>query len=172
MKDIDFKQDLLPLKNLLYRLALRITLDTAEAEDIVEETLLRVWQRREELSGVGSLEAYCSTVCRNLALDKAQKMDNRSEGLEGSGGDPSDDSFSADPERAAVLNDTMAILRRLMDSLPEKQRSVMHLRDVEGKSYKEIADVMGISQEQVKVNLFRARQAIRQKYIQTERYGL
>ena len=93
-------------------------------------------------------------------------------GCGGSGGDPSDESFSADPERAAVLNDTMAILRRLMDSLPEKQRSVMHLRDIEGKSYKEIADVMGISQEQVKVNLFRARQAIRQKYIQTERYGL
>ena len=158
MKTVSFRNDVLPLKNELFRLALRITLNEAEAEDVVQETMIKVWNRRD--------------VCRNLALDKAKKMGNRSEGLEGSGGDPSDESFSADPERAAVLNDTMAILRRLMDSLPEKQRSVMHLRDVEGKSYKEIADVMGISQEQVKVNLFRARQAIRHKYIQTERYGL
>ena len=158
MKTVSFRNDVLPLKNELFRLALRITLNEAEAEDVVQETMIKVWNRRDDW--------------RNLALDKAKKMGNRSEGLEGSGGDPSDESFSADPERAAVLNDTMAILRRLMDSLPEKQRSVMHLRDVEGKSYKEIADVMGISQEQVKVNLFRARQAIRHKYIQTERYGL
>lgn len=172
MKTVSFRNDVLPLKNELFRLALRITLNEAEAEDVVQETMIKVWNRRDDWQHIDSIEAFCLTVCRNLALDKAKKMGNRSEGLEGSGGDPSDESFSADPERAAVLNDTMAILRRLMDSLPEKQRSVMHLRDIEGKSYKEIAVVMGISQEQVKVNLFRARQAIRHKYIQTERYGL
>ena len=73
MKEIDFQHDLLPLKNLLYRLALRISLDTAEAEDIVEETLLRVWHRRAELTELDSLEAYCQTICRNLALDAAAK---------------------------------------------------------------------------------------------------
>jgi RNA polymerase sigma-70 factor (ECF subfamily) len=64
------------------------------------------------------------------------------------------------------------LVRRLIDSLPEKQRSVMQLRDIEGKSYKEIADIMAISEEQVKVNIFRARQAIRQKFLETEKYGL
>ena len=66
----------------------------------------------------------------------------------------------------------LALVRRLIDSLPEKQRSVMQLRDIEGKSYKEIADIMAISEEQVKVNIFRARQAIRQKFLETEKYGL
>lgn len=63
-------------------------------------------------------------------------------------------------------------MRRLIDSLPEAQRSVMQLRDIEGKSYKEIATVLGISEDRVKVTLFRARQAIRQRFNETERYGL
>ena len=172
MKTVSFRNDVLPLKNELFRLALRITLNEAEAEDVVQETMIKVWNRRDDWGRIDSIEAFCLTVCRNLALDKAQKMDNRSEGLDGSGGDPSDDSFSADPERAAVLNDTMAILRRLMDSLPEKQRSVMHLRDVEGKSYKEIARTVCITEEQVKVNLFGARQKVKQKFLEIETYGL
>ena len=48
----------------------------------------------------------------------------------------------------------------------------MQLRDFEGKSYKEIAAILDISEEQVKVSIFRARQAIRQKFIETENYGL
>ena len=57
MKEIDFREDLLPLKNKLYRLALRITLDTAEAEDVTQDTLIRVWTKREELGALNSLEA-------------------------------------------------------------------------------------------------------------------
>ena len=173
MKTVSFRNDVLPLKNELFRLALRITLNEAEAEDVVQETMIKVWNRRAEWGALESVEAYCLTVCRHLALDKAKRAGNRSESLAGQpGAEPADDSFSADPERAMVLSDTMAIVRRLMDTLPEKQRSVMQLRDIEGKSYKDIAEVMNISQDQVKVTLFRARQAIRQKYIKTERYGL
>ena len=75
MKEIDFREDLLPLKNKLYRLALRITLDTAEAEDVTQDTLIRVWTKREELGALNSLEAYCLTVCRNLALDRHDKKE-------------------------------------------------------------------------------------------------
>jgi RNA polymerase sigma-70 factor (ECF subfamily) len=63
-------------------------------------------------------------------------------------------------------------MRRLIDQLPEKQRSCMQLRDIEGKSYKDIAQVLNISEEQVKVNIFRARQTIRQRFIKTDNYGL
>jgi RNA polymerase sigma-70 factor (ECF subfamily) len=63
-------------------------------------------------------------------------------------------------------------VQSLISQLPEKQRSVMHLREFEGKSYKEIAQIMSISEEQVKVNIYRARQTIKQKYIEAERYGL
>lgn len=71
-----------------------------------------------------------------------------------------------------MQQDRIELIRRLINQLPEKQRSVMQLRDFEGKSYKEIAAIMTISEEQVKINIFRARQAIRQKYIETEKYGL
>lgn len=66
----------------------------------------------------------------------------------------------------------MAIVKRLVDELPEKQRSCMQLRDFEGKPYKEIADVLGITEEQVKVNIFRARQNIKQRYQEFDKYGL
>jgi RNA polymerase sigma-70 factor (ECF subfamily) len=71
-----------------------------------------------------------------------------------------------------MQQDRIQLVRRLIDNLPEKQRSVMQLRDIEGKSYKEIAQVLDISEEQVKINIFRARQTIRQKFIETEKYGL
>lgn len=70
MNTVSFKDDVLPLKDMLYRLALRITLNRAEAEDIVQDTLIRVWNRRDEWEQIESIEAYCTTVCRNLALDR------------------------------------------------------------------------------------------------------
>jgi len=64
------------------------------------------------------------------------------------------------------------IVQQIVDALPEKQRSCMQLRDFEGKSYKEIAEVLEISEEQVKVNIFRARQTVKQKYLKLDNYGL
>ena len=172
MKKISFRNDVLPLKNELYRLALRITLNPAEAEDIVQETMIKVWNRREQWDNIESIEAFCLTICRNISLDKMRKMENQNQSLEEGEHDTPDTSYASNPEEQAMQQDKLALIRRLINSLPEKQRSAMQLRDFEGKSYKEIAKVMGISEEQVKVNIFRARQAIRQKYLETEKYGL
>ena len=172
MKKISFRNDVLPLKNELYRLALRITLNPAEAEDIVQETMIKVWNRREQWDNIESIEAFCLTVCRNISLDKMRKMENQNQSLSEGEHDAPDQSYSSNPEEQAMQQDRMQLIRQLINQLPEKQRSVMQLRDFEGKSYKEIAKVMGISEEQVKVNIFRARQTIRQKYFETEKYGL
>jgi RNA polymerase sigma-70 factor (ECF subfamily) len=172
MKKISFRNDILPLKNELYRLALRITLNPAEAEDIVQETMIKVWNRRDQWDDIDSIEAFCLTICRNLSLDKMKKMANQSQSLGEGEHDTPDRSYSSNPEEQAVQQDRVALVRRLIDELPEKQRSVMQLRDFEGKSYKEIAEIMAISEEQVKVNIFRARQAIKQRFIETEKYGL
>ena len=96
MRQIDFRYDLLPLKNRLFRLALRITLDHAEAEDIVEDTLLRVWSKRDEMEEVANLEAYCLTVCRNLALDRSAKMEAQNVSLDAQPYDTVD--LSPDPQ--------------------------------------------------------------------------
>ncbi|MBR1389065.1 MAG: sigma-70 family RNA polymerase sigma factor [Prevotella sp.] len=171
MKKISFRNDVLPLKNELYRLALRITLNHAEAEDVVQETMIKVWNRRDRWDEIESIEAFCLTICRNIALDKTRKAENQNQSLMDEHDAP-DRSYASNPEEQAVQRDRIQLIRRLIDHLPEKQRSVMQLRDFEGKSYKEIAQIMGISEEQVKVNIFRARQTIKQKYLETENYGL
>lgn len=172
MKKINFRNDILPLKNELYRLALRITLNTAEAEDVVQETMIKVWNRRDQWDEIESIDAFCLTICRNLALDKMRKMENQNQSLDEGLHDAPDRSYASNPEEQAMQQDRISLIRRLVESLPEKQRSVIQLRDFEGKSYKEIAAIMAISEEQVKVNIFRARQALRQKYLETEKYGL
>lgn len=172
MKKINFRNDILPLKNELYRLALRITLNPAEAEDVVQETMIKIWNRRDQWDEIESIEAFSLTICRNLAVDKMRKIEGQNQSLDEVANDAPDRSYSSNPEEQAMQQDRIELIRRLIGQLPEKQRSAMQLRDFEGKSYKEIAAIMGISEEQVKVNIFRARQAIRQKYLETEKYGL
>ena len=172
MKKISFQNDILPLKNELYRLALRITLNPAEAEDVVQETMIKIWNRRDQWDEIESIEAFSLTICRNLAVDKMRKIEGQNQSLDEVANDAPDRSYSSNPEEQAMQQDRIELIRRLIGQVPEKQRSAMQLRDFEGKSYKEIAAIMGISEEQVKVNIFRARQAIRQKYLETEKYGL
>ena len=69
----------MPLKDKLFRLALRITFDRAEAEDVVQDTMIRVWNKREEWTQFGSIEAYCLTVAKNLAIDRSQKKEAQNE---------------------------------------------------------------------------------------------
>ena len=165
-----FRDDVLPLKDLLYRLALRITLDAVEAEDIVQETLIRVWNKREEFDRIVSIEAFSVTVCRNLALDWIAKKDSQSQSLDESFNKTPDNAYS--PLQSLSLNDKKDWVMKLFNQLPEKLKSVMQLRDIEGKSYKEIASVLGITEDQVKVNLFRARQRVRQNFEKIDSFGL
>ena len=171
MKKISFRNDVLPLKNELFRLALRITLNRAEAEDVVQETLIKVWNRRDRWDEIESIEAFCLTICRNISLDKVKKAENQNQSLNNEHDAP-DRSYASNPEEQAEQRDKIQLIRRLINILPEKQRSVMQLRDFEGKSYKEIAEILAISEEQVKVNIFRARQTIKQRFLETENYGL
>lgn len=172
MKNISFQNDILPLKNKLYRLALRITLNPEDAEDAVQETMMKVWNRRSQWEQIESIEAFCLTVCRNLSLDKTRHIRADSQSLDNGANDTADNSHHANPEQQAIERDRLQLVRRIVDSLPEKQRSVMQLRDFEGKSYKEIATIMDISEEQVKINIFRARQTVKQLFLKSDDYGM
>ena len=170
MKNVSFRNDVLPLKNELFRLALRITLNRAEAEDIVQDTLIKVWNRREEWNAIDSIEAFSLTVCRNLSLDRIRKKGNDNDSLEDV--KAAEPLASSNPQDRMIQTDKVRLIRQIVDGLPEKQRSCMQLRDFEGKTYKEIAGVLDISEEQVKVNIFRARQTVKQKYLKLDNYGL
>ena len=170
MKKVSFRNDVLPLKNELFRLALRITLNRAEAEDIVQDTLIKVWNRREEWNAIDSIEAFSLTVCRNLSLDRIRKKGNDNDSLEDV--KAAEPLASSNPQDRMIQTDKVRLIRQIVDGLPEKQRSCMQLRDFEGKTYKEIAGVLDISEEQGKVNIFRARQTVKQKYLKLDNYGL
>ena len=150
-------------------MALRITFDRAEAEDIVQDTLIRVWNKREEWQQMDSIEAYCLTIARNLAIDRSQKMESQNLELTPETQEMPDAKM---PDQLMEQNEQLSIIHRLINELPEKQRSILQLRDIEGKNYKEIAVILGLTEEQVKVNLFRARQRIRLKYNEINDYGL
>ena len=170
MKNISFRDDVLPLKNELFRLALRITLNRFEAEDIVQDTLIKVWNRRSDWNDIDSIEAFSLTICRNLSLDRIKKKENNNDSLEDvKGAEPL---ASSNPQDRMIQADRVGLIKQIVDSLPEKQRSCMQLRDFEGKSYKDIATILDITEEQVKVNIFRARQTVKHKYMKLDNYGL
>lgn len=170
MKNISFRNDVLPLKDALYRLALRITLSHEEAQDIVQDTLIKVWDKRESWNEIESIEAFSITICRNLALDRIKKHDNLNDSLEERQTESPD--TSSTPFEDTLQQDRIELVRNLVNALPEKQRSCMQLRDFEGKPYKEIANILGISEEQVKVNIFRARQTVKERFQKYDNYGL
>lgn len=169
MQEISFRDDILPLKDKLFRLALRITFDRAEAEDVIQDTMIRVWNKREEWTQFGSIEAYCLTVAKNLAIDRSQKKEAQNVELTP---EMEEESEISGPYDQLVNNERMSIIHRLINELPEKQRLIMQLRDIEGESYKEIAKILNLTEEQVKVNLFRARQKVKQRYLEIDEYGL
>lgn len=169
MQKISFRKDILPLKDKLFRLALRITLDRAEAEDVVQETLIRVWSKRDEWARLSSIEAFCLRIAKNLAIDRSEKMDAQTVALTPAEEQTPD---ASGPHERLVEKEQLALIHRLMDELPEPQRLIIHLRDVEEKPYKEIAGLLDLTEEQVKVYLFRARQKVKKQFLDIDNYGL
>lgn len=167
MKTVSFQNDILPMKDLLFRLALRITLNREDAEDVVQETLIRCWNKRDEWETIDSIQAFATTVCRNLAVDCTKRAGRKTKGLE-------DESVAkvmptaslADSPMQKMLNgERMAQLKTIINKLPENQKLCLQLRDFEEKSYKEIANMLQMTEQQVKTNIFRARQTIKQLFI-------
>ena len=166
-----FKEQVLPVKDKLYRFALAMVKSEAEAQDIVQEVLIRIWNRRKDLGQLDNLEAWCMRITRNLSLDKLKSKYNRNTSGMEEGFDVSQGN-EVTPYRFAEMKDTMKNIAHLMSSLPEKQKQVIHLRDIEGYSYKEISEVLEIDMNQVKVNLFRARKTLKENLLNINAYGL
>lgn len=162
-----FHQQIAPVRDKLFRFAYRITGSRHEAEDVVQDVLERVWRAPDEQkANVQNWEAWCMTLTRNRSVDKNRsRATRRTDDLDNLRGH-----FAPEisPEKTAQSNDTVENLRRMMQDLPEKQRLVMHLRDVEELSYDEIAETLQISLEQVKVSLHRARKTMRDKILETD----
>ncbi len=162
MKEVSFKNDVLPLKDKLFRMALHITSNREEAEDIVQDTLMKLWNQRDEWSAIQNIETYIMTICRNLALDAIDKKERQNISLNEMVHDQPDNSQIQD--ETLIRQQQMNSIQAIIQQLPEKQRTIILLRDIEEKTYQEIANIMGLSLSDVKVNLFRARQTLKNKF--------
>ena len=165
-----FQKRILPAKNKLFRFALRMLGNEDEAKDIVQEVFFRVWKGREGMDTIRNWEAWCMRITRNLSLDRI-RINNRQNTLPmGEGFDVRHDALS--PHDRTEMHESIQRVGVMIASLPEKQRQVIHLRDVEGYSYNEICVILDLDMNQVKVNLFRARNAVREKLLKINAYGL
>lgn len=159
----------LPLRDKLFRIALGITRSREEAEDVVQDVMLKIWDRSSDREEVGSIEAYCCMMARNISLGRLALKGNQTEELD------EERQFTENveiPYEKIEKEENLSLLRNLIVGLPEKHRIVVQLRDVEGESYQEIARILQISEESVKVTLFRARQEIRKLFLKIENHGL
>ena len=165
-----FETRIVPSKNKLFRFALRILGDTEEAQDVVQEVLIKVWNGRVNMAGINNWEAWCMRLTKNLSLDCLRARQRKATQSINEGLDIKQNGLT--PHENTELNENMKHISNLVAALPEKQRMVMHLRDVEGYSYKEISETLELDMSQVKINLFRARNAVREKLIKMNAYGL
>ncbi len=158
-----FKIDVLPLRDKLLNYARKLTEDPSDAEDAVQEIMLKLWNMRQKLDEYQSIEALAMTMTHHLCMDiwRAKRPDSLS--LE-QGPAPSQ---SATPERLLEEKDEFRLMREIIDSLPTLQRTIIQMKDVQEYETEEIAEITGCSAEAIRSNLSRARKKVRDIYLQT-----
>ncbi|GAB3997902.1 sigma-70 family RNA polymerase sigma factor [Spirosoma daeguense] len=163
-----FKQRILPVQGRLFRVAQMFLRNREEAEDALQDVMLRLWNNRQQLETYQSLEALAVQMTRNLCLDKLkahsrQKMANDAEL-------PEVQATGASPYQQLESADSHDLIHRLMEELPDQQRFILHLRDVEEYSFEEIEQLTGLSVNNIRVILSRARQRLRDSYTKANDY--
>lgn len=165
----EFRHTVIPLKHKLFRFALHYLANEEDARDVVQDVMLKVWESHSKPGVIKNLEAWCMTICRNKSLDKLKRKDRHQENVE--------DQFQlrAELPSAAALadrNSMMVRIKRVMKNLPETQREVLVLRDFEGRTYQEIAEILHIDINRVKVSIHRARKSLREHVIHYKENGI
>lgn len=164
-----FTSKVLPLKNKLYRFAYSLLGDEDISKDVVQQTMLKVWEKSIELEKINNIEAWCMTLTRNFALDNLRSKHHKTLALNPEYNNSIDD---LSPYRITEVDNTMEILGFIVDRLPLKQKEAFQLRDIEGYSYQEICDITGYNLNDVKINIFRARNTIRTTLLKFQTHGL
>ena len=135
----------------IYRFALKHLKNEMSAKDVVQETFMKVWVKHEEVA-YEKVKSYLFTTAYHAIVDWVNK--------EKRNGDYEKVEHTATTE-FSISFDLEKILNEALDKLPEIQKTVVLLRDYEGYNYAEIAEITALSESQVKVYIFRARQALK-----------
>ncbi len=161
MDKTGFNQLMTHLRPKLYRFALAFTKRTDEAEDVVQEIGVKLWEKRTELHALHSVEAYAMSAVRNRCLDYARSPHNRTSELT----EAYHTFHDQTPYKSVEQADMAAFVRKMIDRLPEQQQMVIRLRDIEGYELDEIAEILEMNDGTVRTNLSRARQKIREELL-------
>lgn len=166
-----FLTEVVPVRPKLYRFAFRLLGNEEDAQDIIQDALMKVWGMQEKMAELQNMEAWCMRITRNLALDKIKSRKYRvADELDRAGELPA--LHQQNPHTVTEQNDVMEKVHVAINALPEKYRTILQLRDIDGHSYQEIADILDIDMNDVKVNLHRARKTVREKLQNLQVYGL
>lgn len=168
MKQSEFLNVVLPFKDKLYRLAKRLLVSTEEAEDATQEILLRLWSKKGKMEGYKSAEAFAMTMTKNFCLDRLKSKQAGNLKLVHS--NFTDESSNLQHQLEA--KDSLQWIQQIMEELPEQQKLVLQLRDVEQYEYEEIEALLDMKPTAIRVALSRARKTVREKLIQKHSYGI
>lgn len=156
-----FTQYVLPFKDKMYRLAKRLLVSKEEAEDALQETYLKLWNNQHQLSQYKNLEAYALTMTKNFCLDRLKSKQAQRISLE-------PDYFTkttSETEHSIENHESIALIEKYINQLPETQKIIIQLRDVEGYEFEEIENIVQMNPTAIRVNLSRARKKIKEQLL-------
>ena len=168
MKQAEFLNIVVPFKDKIFRLAKRLLISREEAEDATQEVLLKLWRNKEQIHNYRNVEAFSMTMTKNLCLDKLKSR--HSQNLKIVHSNYKDENTSL--QKQVELNDSVDWVGRIIEELPEQQRMVIQLRDIEEYDFDEIAEMLDMKNTAVRVALSRARKTIRERLTKTHKYGV
>ena len=158
-----FKSTIIPLRNKLLNYAKRLTDNPDDAEDAIQEVMLKLWNMRQKLEEYHSIEAFAMTTTHHHCMDiwRRKKPDAVSlEWVQAA-------CTVSTPERLLEEKDEFRLMREIIDSLPTLQRTIIQMKDVQEYETEEIAEITGCSAESIRSNLSRARKRVREMYLQS-----
>jgi RNA polymerase sigma factor (sigma-70 family) len=168
MNQIEFINHVKPFKDKMFRLAKRLLVSTEEAEDATQEVLVKLWNKNNVLNDFGSTEAYAMTITKNYCLDVLKSK--RASNLQIVHNNYVENGASL--QQKVEDNDSWNWIEKWINDLPEQQKLIIQMRDIEQYEFAEIAEIMEMSEATIRVALSRARKTIREKLTNTHNYGI
>jgi len=168
MNQAEFLNIVLPFKDKIFRLAKRLLVSTEEAEDATQEVLIKLWKNKEQIQNYKNVEAFSMTMTKNFCLDKLKSK--HAQNLKIVHSNYKDENTSL--QKQIELNDSIDWVGKIIGDLPQQQKMVIQLRDIEQYDLDEIADMLDMNNTAVRVTLSRARKAIREQLTNTHSYGV
>ena len=168
MRQGEFLELVMPFKDKLYRLAKRLLVSNEEAEDATQEVLLKLWSKNEQMGQYKNVEAFAMTMTKNYCLDKLKSK--QASNLKLVHSNYQDERVSL--QRQLEVEDSLQKMHKIIESLPEQQKMVIQLRDIEQYDFDEIAEMLDMKPTAIRVALSRARKEVRQQLIKQHNYGV